>query len=149
MLSPYRAVAKIPQSAQLGGNVNWLTFLSVATQKKTQRPYFRGHASLHHGAEPLRLILTVLRAYNNGIQLQKVPVTWRKITNDRTWAKFQVYCPIPWDKYPGRPILMDTSENAGLFWVKIFFPHQFFKNNFFQKQLPQHWSSIVGYVLFL
>jgi len=53
---------------------------------------FGGPASLRPGAEPLRERRTVVWAYNNGIQLRKISVIWRKITNNGTWDIFQVHC---------------------------------------------------------
>jgi len=56
----------------------------VVTKKGTNDLIFEDFASLRRGTEPLRVILTVLWAYNNGIKLQKIPAIRRKTINDGT-----------------------------------------------------------------
>jgi len=51
-----------------GFNGNWLT-LSCFPKKGPTTLFFGGVASLRHGSETLRVLCTVLLAYNGGIQL--------------------------------------------------------------------------------
>jgi len=82
MSSFCRAVAKTTQNFQIS-RIQWKLhdhFLRV-TQKDSKNLIFGGLASLRHYTEPPRVILTVLWAYNNDIQLHIIPFIWRKINN--------------------------------------------------------------------
>jgi len=52
-----------------------------------------GLTSLRRGTEPLHVILTMLCAYSNRVQLQKY-LLYDVNYYHWTWDKFQVYCPI-------------------------------------------------------
>jgi len=97
------------------GSVPWLLQIVVQTCP-SDTPLcriFGNLASLQHGAESLRIsVILMLWAHNNSSQPQKIPAIRRKNTNDRTWIKFQVYCPISWESHPhNRQTCIEMKKN--------------------------------------
>jgi len=77
----YDVHAQCPASTE-----HWLSTIKrpIKREKGPRDLCFVNLAPLCQGSEPLLLILTVLRAYNN----QKIPAIWRKMNNDETWPIF-------------------------------------------------------------
>ena len=78
MSNIHGAVSKVSQ------NTDWGATTIDLQNKKGSITIFLDLASLRHGIEPLRLIFSVLRAYNNGIHLKKDPAIWRQNIHDGT-----------------------------------------------------------------